>query len=663
MLRRTLNLGILAHVDAGKTTLTERLLYAAGVIDEIGSVDKGTTQTDSLALEQQRGITIKAAVVSFEIDDTTVNLIDTPGHPDFIAEVERALGVLDGAVLVISAVEGVQPQTRILMRALGRLRIPTLVFVNKIDRVGADVARVVGEIDRKLTPAVVAITSATGEGTRAAVVAERADASFTSALVELLADHDDTLLSAYLDDGRGMSPHRLARRSPRRRGRHSCTRSSVGSAITGAGVDLLLAAIPELLPAPAGAPDGEVGGSVFKIERGRAGDRIAYVRMFSGSLRTRDAVRFGRDHEAKVTAISVFERGDAVRRPSVAAGSIAKVWGLTEVQLGDVIGDAPGRAPAHEFPPPTLESVVVPVDDAQRPRLRAALAQLAEQDPLIDVRQDDRRQEISVSLYGEVQKEVVQATLSADYGIEVRFRETTPIYVERPTRSGEAVEILHAETNPFLATIGLRVDRATTGSGIDFRLQVDPRTVPLYVYKTLESFTAHMDGYVRDALREGLFGWQVVGCVVTMTRCMYSVPDGPPSRRGPLSKAADFRKLTPIVVMQALERARAVVCEPTVRAHLEIPADTIGGVMAALARLGADVESATQRGELAVLETVVSAGGARDLQRRLSALTHGEGVLESAFEGYEPVVGEPPIRPRSTPSPLDLESYVAHVGR
>src|SRR6187431_2913506 len=134
-----LNLGILAHVDAGKTTLTERLLYAAGVNDEIGSVDKGTTQTDSLALEQQRGITIKAAVVSFEIDDTTVNLIDTPGHPDFIAEVERALGVLDGAVLVISAVEGVQPQTRILMRTLRRLRIPTLIFVNKIDRRGADV--------------------------------------------------------------------------------------------------------------------------------------------------------------------------------------------------------------------------------------------------------------------------------------------------------------------------------------------------------------------------------------------------------------------------------------------------------------------------------------------------------------------------------------------
>jgi ribosomal protection tetracycline resistance protein len=168
LLQRTLNLGILAHIDAGKTTLTERLLYAAGVIDEVGSVDDGTTQTDSLALERQRGITIKSAVVSFAIDGVTVNLIDTPGHPDFIAEVERALSVLDGAVLVISAVEGVQPQTRILMRALWRLRVPTLMFVNKIDRRGAGYERLLQAISERLTPAVVPMGSARELGTRAA---------------------------------------------------------------------------------------------------------------------------------------------------------------------------------------------------------------------------------------------------------------------------------------------------------------------------------------------------------------------------------------------------------------------------------------------------------------------------------------------------------------
>src|SRR2546428_3583988 len=159
MSRKTLNLGILAHVDAGKTSLTERLLHAAGVIDEIGSVDAGSTQTDSLALERQRGITIKSAVVSFVIGDVTANLIDTPGHPDFIAEVERVLGVLDGAVLVISAVEGVQPQTPLLMRALQRLRVPTLVFVNKTDRAGADPERVLQSIPDRLTTAIIPMGS------------------------------------------------------------------------------------------------------------------------------------------------------------------------------------------------------------------------------------------------------------------------------------------------------------------------------------------------------------------------------------------------------------------------------------------------------------------------------------------------------------------------
>src|ERR1700678_1340190 len=168
MLRKTLNLGILAHVDAGKTTLTERLLYTAGVLDQLGSVDAGTTLTDSLALERRRGITIKSAVASFPIGDVTVNLIDTPGHPDFIAEVERVLSVLDGAVLVISAVEGVQPQTQILMRTLRRLRLPALLFVNKIDRRGGRDGDLLDEISRRLNLDIVAMGEVTATGMAAA---------------------------------------------------------------------------------------------------------------------------------------------------------------------------------------------------------------------------------------------------------------------------------------------------------------------------------------------------------------------------------------------------------------------------------------------------------------------------------------------------------------
>jgi ribosomal protection tetracycline resistance protein len=649
LLRRTLNLGILAHVDAGKTTLTERLLYAAGVIDEIGSVDKGTTQTDSLALEQQRGITIKSAVVSFAIDDITVNLIDTPGHPDFIAEVERVLSVLDGAVLVVSAVEGVQPQTRILMRALQRLRIPTLMFVNKIDRRGADCRRVLEEIRDKLTPGAVAMTSPHGEGGRAATATSNTDGDIRSHLVEVLAEHDDALLRDYVDDETTVSSRRLRDALVAQTARAHVHPVFCGSALTGAGVDVLMPAVAKLLPARAGDADGPVSALVFKIERGAAGERIAYVRMFSGTVRTRDRVEFGRDGEGKVTAIRVFADGTDVQSGTVSAGQIAKVWGLSEIQIGDSIGGASARAMAREFPPPTLESVVEPVDAGDRPQLRIALAELAEQDPLINVRQDDDRREISVSLYGDVQKEVIEATLADDYGLQVAFRETRPIYVERPLGSGEAVEVLHAETNPFLATVGLRIDPAPAGSGIDFRLDVDPRAAPLYLYKTLDSFAAHMDEYVRRTLQEGRYGWQVTDCRVTMNRCNYSVPDGPPSRRGPLSTAADFRKLTPLVLMQALERARMVVCEPTVRIALEIPSETIGAVMAALARLGAAAEPQSLKGELAALETVLPAAQARELQRQLSGLTRGEGVMESTFEGYEPVLGEPPTRRRTTP--------------
>jgi ribosomal protection tetracycline resistance protein len=326
-----LNLGILAHVDAGKTSLTERLLHNAGVIDEIGSVDAGSTQTDSLALERQRGITIKSAVVSFAIGGVTVNLIDTPGHPDFIAEVERVLSVLDGAVLVISAVEGVQPQTRVLMRALRRMRLPTLLFVNKIDRGGADPDRVLRAIAEKLTPAIVPMNAVRDVGTRAATAVR--DAELPGRLLSVLSTMDDALLAAYVRDGSvpfGRLRTALAART-RQAGVHPVF---FGSAITGAGVDTLAGGITDLLPSADGDPDGPVSGTVFKVERGPAGEKIAYARLFGGTLRVRDRL----DGEQKVTAIGVFDRGGAVSRSSVHAGQIGKLWGLRDIRIGDPIG-------------------------------------------------------------------------------------------------------------------------------------------------------------------------------------------------------------------------------------------------------------------------------------------------------------------------------------
>jgi ribosomal protection tetracycline resistance protein len=626
VLRRLLNLGILAHVDAGKTTLTERLLYAAGVIDDVGSVDKGTTRTDSLALEQQRGITIRSAVVSFPIDDVTVNLIDTPGHPDFIAEVERVLSVLDGCVVVLSAVEGVQPQTRILWRALQRLEVPTLLFVNKIDRPGADPERVLDEIEQRLTPAIVPMGSAAGLGTRAAEFSPFGPA-----------DGD------------------LAERA-RRGALHPVF---FGSALTGAGVSEVMSGIAQLLPARDGDGDGPLSARVFKIERGPGGDRIAYTRVFSGTVNVRDRFDCG-----KATAIRVFSDGEAVQQDAVRAGEIARIWGLGEVQVGDWLGEPRGGV-EHHFAPPTFESVVEPADPEDGRRLRVALGQLAEQDPLIDVRQDDTLAEISVSLYGEVQREVIEATLADEYGLAVAFRETTTICIERPAGSGEAVEILNTPTNPFHTDLGLRIEPAAAGSGVEVSLsgQISARDAPLYIFGTLDGFAEQMDAFVRTALVEGIHGWQVTDCSVTVTKIGYSLADGPPSRRGPMPSTRDIKRLVPLVLMQALEQAGSVVCEPVFRVAAEVPNEAIGPVLAALGRLGAGAAMPSTRGELSLLEATLPASGVRELRRQLPGLTGGEGVLDSEFAGYQPVSGERPVRKRLTPDPRNLAEYLAHVGR
>lgn len=651
-----LNLGILAHVDAGKTSLTERLLFSAGVIHKIGSVDDGNTQTDTLALERQRGITIKSAVVSFVVGDVTVNLIDTPGHPDFIAEVERVLSVLDGAVLVVSAVEGVQAQTRVIMRALQRLRIPTLIFVNKIDRSGADPTRVLASIGQKLSPSIIAMGAAVEPGTRGAQYAPytAADTAFSSELVDLLAGHDDALLAAYVGDESTLSYRRLRCELAAQTGRALIHPVFFGSAITGAGVDVLTAGIAELLPATKGDADGPLSGAVFKIERGPAKEKIAYVRMFSGTIHTRDRLQFGRDHAGRVTAISVFERGEAVQGGAVAAGQIGKVWGLGDTRIGDTIGSARPGAHQHSFAPPTLETIIVPRRPADRGALHAALTQLAEQDPLIDLRRDDENQELFVSLYGEVQKEVIQATLANDFGVDVDYRETTTICVERPLGVGAAVDSIGKEENPFLATIGLRVEPGPPHSGITFRLELKVETIPLYVFKAVEEFQQSMEQTVRETLSQGLYGWQVVDCLVTMTQSGYT---------SPASSSRDFRLLTPLVVMGALLEAETIVCEPMHLFHLELPVDTYGTIMPVLARLGAVPHTPTIRGASFVLEGDIPAARVHELQQLLPGLTHGEGVLESAFDHYKPIRGTHPTRPRTDNNPLNRKEYLMNIGR
>ncbi|MCR6486415.1 TetM/TetW/TetO/TetS family tetracycline resistance ribosomal protection protein [Amycolatopsis sp. OK19-0408] len=612
---KTLNIGILAHVDAGKTSLTERLLFEAGAIDHLGSVDRGDTQTDSLELERRRGITIRSAVVSFVTGETRITLIDTPGHSDFIAEVERALRVLDGAVLVVSAVDGVQAQTRVLMRTLRRLGIPTLVFVNKTDRMGA--RDQLEDIRAKLAPRAVAVAEATSP--------------------EFLADGDDLFLESYVDGSVDEAACRaeLARQVARGLAHPVLT----GSAITGAGVADLVTAMTELLPATERTGAGPLRATVFKIDRGRAGEKIAYARLHSGSLAPRQRIpcyRGETEFAGRVSAVEVAG-GDVAL-----AGDVARVRGLREVRIGDRLG-SPGAAGDGVFAPPSLETVVRPVRPEQAAALFTALTRLSEEDPLIDVRRHGH--DISVRLYGEVQKEVIRSMLADGAGIDVTFERTRTLYVEKPVGRGEALEELDPEQRLyFFATVGLRVE---PGQGVSFGLSVELGSLPLAFHKAIEE-TVHA------TLEQGLYGWEVLDVAVTLTHTAFF---------SPLSAAGDFRKMTPLVLMAALQEAGTRVHEPVHRFELEIPASAVSAVLLKLADLRGIPGEPVVGPASCTLHGTIPAAHVHEFEQALPALGQGEAVFFSEFDDYRPYPGPPPTRPRTGDNPLDRKEYLAQVAR
>jgi ribosomal protection tetracycline resistance protein len=273
--------------------------------------------------------------------------------------------------------------------------------------------------------------------------------------------------------------------------------------------------------------------------------------------------------------------------------------------------------------------------------------------PSINLRQNDERQELYVSLYGEVQKEVIGSVLADDYGVAVTFRQTTTIYIERLAGAASALEVLQSDDHPYSATVGLRIEPGPAGSGIEFRLDADPRLLPLYIYKNRANFVEAMTQYIGDALRQGPHGWQVTDCIVTMDQSGYYIGDGPTKRVLPTNRttAADFRKLTPLVLTKALRRAGTVVCEPMASVRVELPADRTGAVLSCLARLGADARMPPAHGDLSTLLTTLPAAKVRGLQEQLPGLTGGEGVLETGFGGYRPVRGRAPSREQARGRP------------
>lgn len=627
------NIGLVAHVDAGKTTLTEQLLYAAGAIRAPGSVDRGTAQTDYLELERKRGISIRAASTVLTWKGRTINLIDTPGHTDFASEVERVLRVLDCAVVVISAAEGIQSQTEVLFQALTRLKTPALFFYNKVDRAGADLNRVLEETRERLgiTPILV-------------------DALFSAepvpeAVAEALAAQDDVLLEEYLSD-LPLSTERLLSSLVEGVRSRRMTAALSGCALKGAGVPALLDLIAMAAPENKGDTQAPVSGVIFRMEHDKAMGRVSHVRLYAGTLHNRDMVRNAtRETEEKVVQIRKTSGAKFEDTGLLQAGDIGAVCGLSNARVGDILGDpskVPGSVPiAH----PLLNVRVFPYEEKDYPAVVAAVEELCAEDPLLSMVWVAQERNLLIRITGLIQLEVLEALMISRFGLRVYFSDPTVIYKETPASTGEGF-VAYTMPKPCWAVLRFRIEPGERGSGIRYKSIVKNDDI-LYRYQ------AQVAQALPDALRQGPLGWEVTDAKITLI-------DG--EHHNEHTHPLDFIVATPMAMMDGLVNTGTTLLEPMQAFRLSLPEEAGGKAMGEIIRMRGQFDTPVVRKGTFTLEGRVPAATSMEFPVWAASVSSGRANLSVRFDGYEPC----PLELGSTApyrgvNPLDQARYILSI--
>ncbi|GGD93405.1 elongation factor G [Paenibacillus nasutitermitis] len=649
------NVGIFAHVDAGKTTTTEQMLYLSGQLRALGSVDSGTSQTDWLDVERERGISVRSAVTGLMWKGTHINLVDTPGHIDFLSEVERSLRVMDGAVLIVSAVEGVQAQTEVIWHALRELSVPTLIYINKMDRVGADAPGVLKQIGKLLSHGAVPVQAPDGaEGGFAGsrdLLAEDAgepdswSAYYQDLMVETIAERDEALTLAYLEGSELPASWLLP--ILEEGVRHSELFPVLfGASNRGVGVTELLDAVVRLLPPPEGSEDAPVSGVVFKIEKDQAMGKIAYVRLYDGVIRNRDTlVNHTRGLQDKVTQIRRVHGQKTEDTGLLAAGGIAAVYGLNRARIGDILG-LPGRVPGEQrLAVPLLTVQVQWRNEAEYPAVVAAFAELADEDPLLDLQwlQDER--ELHLKVMGPIQMEVLSHLMRSRFGLGVTFGAPSVIYKETPASAGEGY-IAYLMPKPCWAILRFLIEPAERGSGLAYSSRVRGEQLT-------ESYQNEVARRVPEALSQGLLGWEVTDLRVTLLEGEHHVWHTHP---------LDFVIATPMGIMNGLAHVGTKLLEPMLRFRLSIPEEYGGKLLGELVVMRGEFDAPVVRQERMEIEGLLPVATTLDFPARLGSLTRGRGTLSTFFHGYRECPPDVHVeRVRRGVNPLDQSKYILAV--
>lgn len=648
-LKKKITIGILAHVDAGKTSLTECLLHTSGATKHRGSVDQGSAITDGLAMEKSRGISIKTATVDFYWKDTHINIVDTPGHIDFSAEVDRALSVLDLVVLVVSAVEGVQAHTLNLWESIRERQLPVLFFINKIDRAGADLEQVFYDLENDLGAKLFALNYGNNHEPDSPEVFDFNELEpFLSTTIleksfENLAELDESFLEDFLEGNIGDLDF-VFNKAKNQIQDQQLVGVLFGSAKMGLGIEDLLNQISTLFQARISLSK-EPSAKIFKVEYEPKLGRLAYAKIFSGQLKSKDSIWSHQlEKEIKINQIYQRKLGKLEQVGELAFGEIGVLTTSDLILAGDVLGKEKFEDDFNKISESVLTVQAVATEEKDYQKLGEALEILNVEDPQLDFQWFKNEREFHLKILGPIQTEVLKDSLENRFGISTQFLSPKVIYQETPKQAAEGY-VRYWMPKPCWAIMTFLIEPAPLGSGVTFHSKV--RTSDISV-----KYQNEVKRAIPWSLRQGIKGWKVTDIKITLL-------EG--SEHTMHSNPGDFLLATPMGVMRGLKLADTELLEPMYAFQIKANQELLGAVASDLNQMNAQLNSPSFDNDFFILTGRVPVEKAMNYGIKFSATTSGKGRLKLTLDGYEKTtISEEKIRPYKGVSPLDEAQWILH---
>lgn len=646
---KKLVIGILAHVDAGKTSLTEAMLYTSGATRSRGSVDKGSAVTDGMAMERNRGISIKAASARLAWKEHEVYIVDTPGHIDFSAEVDRALFVLDVVVLVVSAVEGIQAHTLNLWESIRERGIPCLVFVNKIDRAGANIEAVFNDLENELGVPFFALNYVNQQQSEATelLAFNELDAYTDEALIaqslENLAEQDEAFMSAFLE---GDLPSLSSIQNTALPFIKALKLYPIlfGSAKLDLGITEVLDFITTAFHTNQQLSEA-ASAKIFKIEYLPRVGRLAHCRLYSGRIRSKDNIWSQQlAKEIKINQIFKPKLGKLEAVDVLEANEIGMITTSEAIPAGDILGQTEFRNDFNQIGQAVLQVQVKAEDEQNYHKLADALELLNTEDPTLAFEWHKEKREFHLKILGPMQTEVLKDSLLERFDIAADFLKPKVVYKETPKQTAEGF-VRYWMPKPCWAIMRFRVEAGALGSGVVFESNVRTSDIA-------QKYQNEVKRAIPWSLRQGIKGWEVTDLKITLLEgedhTMHSNP-------------GDFLLATPMGIMRALENADTELLEPMYRFHIKAKQELLGAIASDLNRMNALIDTPLFDGDFFTLTGKVAVEKAMDYGIQFNATTSGKGRLKLSIEGYQKTITEEhKIRAFQGVSPLDESQWILH---